>query len=597
MGKIKKLYEHQLVADVGEVEVYPITASQAVYRPDGSTVEAALSSHGNSLSLLDTRVTTLEESGGGGGGSADIDAETLAKINRLDGMFELVTINGKTNIHIKGYTDATTSQYQPYGLYGDSFISAGGLGSSSDSGGGGDDSGDTTIISGSRVFYGKLYGSRNSAEKNIQFADSTTIFTPDDIQTGTQFIVQTYAANNSESNITVTIPVTDNGVVTNRTFPLYNGIVDTPAYAELWGAGQFFHLILDCSVIGSEKLMVVNPYASATAAGLVKVATQDMSGYYDDNHMVPTLGLVNTMISTHGGGSGGGSYTIPMAEISTLGGIKVSNVKTSAASSLSLQSGSTSGRYYGVQRSSDGVAFVNVPWTESANISAATPSSLGGIRLGYTQTGKNYPVQLDSNNRAYVNVPWQASEGGGGSSDITLYNLTFASGAFSPNVYDPESSSTVTIQVPTTLDHIADGSTRRLSNYAPLSALDNYVTIAGAQTITGVKTFGNIVASRVYLSIDPEVYLEYDAQNNGVKVVGAGLYSNSYISAGGVGSTPAYVALTGNQTIDGNKTFNKDITVNVTENNQTTSYTIATLVSALNALSDRIDELEQRIGE
>lgn len=40
------------------------------------------------------------------------------------------------------------------------------------------------------------------------------------------------------------------------------------------------------------------------------------------------------------------------------------------------------------------------------SLSAATSSTLGGIKTGYTTSGKNYKVQLDSSNNAYVNVPW-----------------------------------------------------------------------------------------------------------------------------------------------------------------------------------------------
>lgn len=36
----------------------------------------------------------------------------------------------------------------------------------------------------------------------------------------------------------------------------------------------------------------------------------------------------------------------------------------------------------------------------------ATSTTLGGIKLGFTQVDKNYPVVLDSNGKAYVNVPW-----------------------------------------------------------------------------------------------------------------------------------------------------------------------------------------------
>lgn len=45
---------------------------------------------------------------------------------------------------------------------------------------------------------------------------------------------------------------------------------------------------------------------------------------------------------------------------------------------------------------------------------AASADTLGGVRIGYTESGKNYPVRLDSNNKMYVYVPWEK-----GSSDIT----------------------------------------------------------------------------------------------------------------------------------------------------------------------------------
>ena len=43
----------------------------------------------------------------------------------------------------------------------------------------------------------------------------------------------------------------------------------------------------------------------------------------------------------------------------------------------------------------------------------ASSSTLGQIRIGYSENGKNYPVELDTNKRAYVNVPWVSSTGGG----------------------------------------------------------------------------------------------------------------------------------------------------------------------------------------
>ncbi len=39
-------------------------------------------------------------------------------------------------------------------------------------------------------------------------------------------------------------------------------------------------------------------------------------------------------------------------------------------------------------------------------LAAATASTLGGIKIGFTTSGKNYAVALDANGKAYVNVPW-----------------------------------------------------------------------------------------------------------------------------------------------------------------------------------------------
>lgn len=40
------------------------------------------------------------------------------------------------------------------------------------------------------------------------------------------------------------------------------------------------------------------------------------------------------------------------------------------------------------------------------SIPAATSITIGGIKIGYSQSGKNYSVQVNDDNQAYVNVPW-----------------------------------------------------------------------------------------------------------------------------------------------------------------------------------------------
>lgn len=40
------------------------------------------------------------------------------------------------------------------------------------------------------------------------------------------------------------------------------------------------------------------------------------------------------------------------------------------------------------------------------DITLATSTTIGGIKIGYVNTSKKYPVQLDSDGKAYVEVPW-----------------------------------------------------------------------------------------------------------------------------------------------------------------------------------------------
>lgn len=151
----------------------------------------------------------------------------------------------------------------------------------------------------------------------------------------------------------------------------------------------------------------------------------------------------------------GGLTSIPKATTSTLGGVMLGYTN--------------SGRNYKLELDSNGKAFVNVPWTNttysnattevsglmstsdkskldgitssadavsfsrvlssgtkigtitingtntdiyaptagtSPTYSQATSSTLGLVKIGYSESGKNYPVELNSSGQMYVNVPW-----------------------------------------------------------------------------------------------------------------------------------------------------------------------------------------------
>lgn len=102
-------------------------------------------------------------------------------------------------------------------------------------------------------------------------------------------------------------------------------------------------------------------------------------------------------------------------------------------------------------------------------LSAATINALGAIKIGYSANGKNYPVLLDNNNRAYVSVPWSDTWRplGTGATDACAGNDARLSDARpASDVYAWAKASTK----PTyTLDEVADGSSRKLSDYLPLT--------------------------------------------------------------------------------------------------------------------------------
>ena len=90
---------------------------------------------------------------------------------------------------------------------------------------------------------------------------------------------------------------------------------------------------------------------------------------------------------------GANKYVLPVANDSSLGGIKTGFTQTE--------------KQYAVEVTEEGQAYVNVPWTDTVyTLPVADTDTLGGVKLGYTQNGKNYPVLKDENGNIYVAVPW-----------------------------------------------------------------------------------------------------------------------------------------------------------------------------------------------
>ena len=110
------------------------------------------------------------------------------------------------------------------------------------------------------------------------------------------------------------------------------------------------------------------------------------------------------------------SATIPLASSAVIGGFKLfTNTTGTTPSSYST----TANRNYAIQRDSNGIAMVNVPWTGTSS-TAGTGLTLNGTVFNANVDGtqsvaantssatalRTYKVQVDSGDNLVVNVPW-----------------------------------------------------------------------------------------------------------------------------------------------------------------------------------------------
>lgn len=134
-------------------------------------------------------------------------------------------------------------------------------------------------------------------------------------------------------------------------------------------------------------LITVNNYAVASQVGTDQMVTQllygiDVSGTFVLRKRIGTK--TNDTWSFNVWEEIGGQ--IQAASNTTLGGIKVANVRSTAPAIT--QGGTTSNRYYGVELDKNGKAFVNVPWTDNIALMTTTneSNSFSGVLVTYRLT-------------------------------------------------------------------------------------------------------------------------------------------------------------------------------------------------------------------
>ena len=333
-------------------------------------------------------------------------------------------------------------------------------------------------------------------------------------------------------------------------------------------------------------------------------------------------------VSAGGVGQGGGSIVVPKATDQEVGGILAGYLHSTTPSINPVSS--TSGRYYYVEVDSTGLAFVNVPWTSGGG--GGGTGTVTGVTVGSTPytpdtdgivTLPAYPTTLPASDvyswaKASSKPSYSLSEISGTSdlqaiealsgtsgllkktgantwtldtttylsSHQTIYALTFEAGTFEAGTYTPNSAAK-TIKIPTTLDNISDGSSRKLSDYVTLATTQN--NISGTKTFTATNLYaknflpstgssynlgsssarwatlyavdanlsgdlsaddaslsGNLtLTSSKHIDIGP-VRLEF--ANGGLHVTTndptnypqMGLYADGWVSAGGIGTNSSY---------------------------------------------------------
>lgn len=389
--------------------------------------------------------------------------------------------------------------------------------------GGGGGGGETTVARG--TFIGTLNTAKSTADKVVNAAG----FTADDLVQGTQLVVLC-TSSNTATNITLNVSSTG---AKQAYMTAYNG----DGFDFAWGQYEILEFVYD----GSAWRMTNKTKPTGKIAGNVKVVTslaELLSATNLDNTMTITAATAKEIYNNAGGGGGGGSYSagtgidiygstisLKRATASAIGGVKPAAVRSTDVSSSSISTGtSVSGRYYGLEINSDGLAYVNVPWSSGSGGGGGAVSSVAGY------TGDVTAQQIYD-------------------------QLRFVTPAVS---YRNGTTAGPVIEV--TTDGGSDTAT-----IPSASGTQSGVVTTGAQTLAGDKTLtGDTTVQRLYFgnSGNTETYIEYDQNADAIRIHG-NMYTDGYSGAGGVASAGSGSAVLTDtvQTITGAKTFSAPVTI------------------------------------
>ena len=196
-----------------------------------------------------------------------------------------------------------------------------------------------------------------------------------------------------------------------------------------------------------------------------------------------------------------------------------------SAGNKHIPTGGESGQF--LKYTSSGTAVWATPsYTTNTNTTytTATSSTLGLVKIGYTESGKNYPVELSSG-KMYVNVPWANTQN---------------------NDEEDAAEGTKGVVELATNEEVIEGtdSGKATTSRGVKGAIDSIaVPIAGNKTISGTKTFSSTIAGDI----------NGNSATTSERTITTGEISAITANTSKVGIT------TGSQTIAGSKTFSSPI--------------------------------------
>ena len=513
--------------------------------PKTLLVEGALTPLQNQVNSFTTTINnliTLYNTISGWMDDVDEDLSRISqRLNAIDWFIDEEYTDGNVTRHRLKLND---SKY--VGLYALGWISAGGVGS--DSGGGGDGSYVLPIAS-SSVLGGIKVGSGLSISESgvlsVTGGGGTTV------QWGTKVpgysrvldvagVQETVLLEGALDAIDWFTVVTVDGNETLKLNPKYVGL-----WAEGWvsaggvGSGSSG----GCSYTPGTGIDITNSVISIKTA-----STSVLGGVKVDGTTI--IIDANGVISSVGGGGGGGG-TVTSVKVGSTAYNPVNGVVSLPAYPTTLPASDV------------------YSWAKASSKPSYSLSEISGV--DDLQAIEELTATSGLLRKTGTNT-WSLDTASYLTSHQSIYALTLAAGSFVAGDYTPNSASK-TFNIPTTLDHISDGTTRKLANYLPLAGgtmtgniVMNGVSIVPSSNNTGgvgsssarfagiYGVNGNLsgdlaLSSSSHLDIGP---VRVQFENNALHITKAsssdtnayGLYADGFVSAGGVGASSVYEVAT-----------------------------------------------------